>query len=84
MNSDDIYNAWKEKKGDIKIQRDFADQVMDQIYDLKVGKRRIYLIDTVKILGWLSSKPWAQAGVVIVGAIIGFIRFLLTIRVVLG
>ena len=83
MNTEDIYNAWKEQKSDIAVPSEFADRVMNQINTLEQKKRKS-LFNTDKLLEWLSPYPMVKVGLIASGAIIGFIRFLLTIRVVLG
>ena len=83
MNPEEIYRKWKEKKTDITPPPDFTNQIMMHIKKLEQKKAK-QLFDTFRLLRWLTSHPLAKVGLIATGAIIGFIRFLLTIRVVLG
>jgi len=73
MKSQEIYNAWKEKKRQMDISKSFADSVMKQVYQYEQEEAK-----QVFNLGWLidfiSAHPLAQAGLVVAGTVVGLIR----------
>jgi len=73
MKTDQIYNAWKEKKAHVDISDDFTDKAMKQIYNHEQNKRKP-LFDLQHLLEFVSAHPMAQAGLVASGAVAGFVR----------
>lgn len=78
MRSEELYNAWKDGKRKIDVGKGFADEVMDQVRRYEQGKSRRFaglrlLVDVI------SEHPLAQAGLVVAGAVAGFVRVVLVV-----
>ncbi len=78
MKSEEIYNAWKERKSQIDIRENFADEVMNQIYQYECDKRKP-LFDGQRLIELISAHPFAKAGVVVAGVVTGFVRIMFVV-----
>jgi len=83
MKKQELYNAWKEKKRQVHISRTFANNVMNQIRRYENRKD-----ESSPNFQWfydlITSNPLAQAALVIIGAIIGLLRFAFVLGMLLG
>ncbi len=75
MKSEEIYKAWKERKSQIDIRENFADEVMNQIYRYEREKRKP-LCNGHRLIELISTRPLGKAAVVTAGAVIGLIRIM--------
>jgi len=82
MNNEDIYNAWKEKKRQVEIRENFADEVMTQICQYEQNKRKS-LFDVQSLIELMSAHALAKAGLILTGGVIGFIRVVFVVTMVL-
>ncbi|MHC4424573.1 MAG: hypothetical protein ACYSYV_00590 [Planctomycetota bacterium] len=82
MNSDEIYSAWKERKSQIDVRENFADEVMNQICQYEREKRKP-LFDEHRLIELISAHRSAKAGVVIAGAAAGLVRIMFVVYVFL-
>lgn len=73
MNNEDIYNAWKEKKRKAEIHKNFADEVMTQIYQYEQNKHKS-LFGGHRLIALISARLPGKAAAVIAGLLIGFVR----------
>ena len=73
MKSEEVYDTWKEEKSQIDIRQDFADEVMNQVYQYAQKKRKA-LFDLQWRIDLISAHPLAKAGLIAAGAIAGFVR----------
>jgi hypothetical protein len=73
MKSEEIYNAWKERKSLIDIRENFADKLMNRIYQYESEKRKP-LFDAHRIIELISAHRFVKAGVVTAGAAVGLVR----------
>jgi hypothetical protein len=73
MKSEEIYNAWKERKSLIDIRENFADELMNRIYQYESEKRKP-LFDAHRIIELISAHRFVKAGVVTAGAAVGLVR----------
>ena len=78
MKSEEIYNAWKERKSQIDIRENFADEVLNQIYQYEREKRKP-LFDGHRLIELISANRFAKAGVVTAGAVTGLVRIMFVI-----
>ena len=78
MKSEEIYNAWKERKSQIDIRVNFADEVMNQIYRYEQKKRKP-LFDGHRVIELISAHRFAKAGVVTAGAVAGLVRIMFVV-----
>jgi len=73
MNSDEIMNRWKERRGQVEICGDFAEKAMKRIREYGLQKRRP-LFDSCRLIELISSNTAAKAALVALGAVTGIIR----------
>jgi len=82
MKSEEIYETWKKRKSRIEIGKGFSDRVMNQIHQYE-REKRASLYDVHHLIEFISSHPLAKAGVVVAGALIGFVRVAFTVHILL-
>lgn len=75
MKSEEIYNAWKERKSQIDIRENFADELMSRIYRYESEKRKP-LFDWYRLIELISAYRFAKAAVVTAGAAAGLVRIM--------
>jgi hypothetical protein len=78
MKSEEIYNAWKERKSQIDIRENFSDELMNQIYRYESEKRKP-LFNGHRLIELISTRPLGKAAVVTAGAAIGLVRVMIVI-----
>ena len=78
MKSEEIYNAWKERKSQINIRENFADELMNRIYRYEQKKRKP-LFDGHRLMELISSHRFIKAGVVTAGAVTGLVRIMFVV-----
>jgi len=78
MKSEEIYNAWKERKSQIDIRENFADELMNQIYQYEREKRQP-LFDGHRLIELISAHRFVKAAVVTAGAVTGFVRIMFVV-----
>jgi hypothetical protein len=83
MKSEEVFNAWKEEKSQIDLSENFADEVMNQVYQY-AQKKREPLFDVQWLVELISAHPLAKAGLIAAGAVAGFIRMAFTVYMFLG
>ncbi|MHC4476478.1 MAG: hypothetical protein ACYTEL_12580 [Planctomycetota bacterium] len=80
MRSVEIYNTWKERRSHIEIGSDFAEELMNQIYQYEQKKRQP-LFDAQRLIELISAHPLAKIGLVMAGAIAGLVRVMFIIHI---
>lgn len=83
MKTDEIYNAWKEQKGQIDVDKAFSEEVMSRIYKYERQKRKP-LFDGHRLIELISTRPLGKVAVVAAGVLIGFVRITFVIYAFLG
>jgi hypothetical protein len=83
MNSKDAYKTWIERRSQINVREQFTDEVMRRIYHYE-QRKRISLFDYQRLVELISAHWSAQAALVVVGAVTGFIRLVFVILVILN
>jgi hypothetical protein len=78
MKSEEIYNAWKERKTQIDVQENFSDELMNQIYRYEETKRRPFF-DGPRLTELISSCRLVKAAVVTAGAVTGLVRIMFVV-----
>ncbi len=78
MKSEETYNAWKERKSQIDIRENFADELMNQIYQYESEKRKP-LFDSHRVIELISAHRFVKAGVVTAGAVTGLVRIMFVV-----
>ncbi|MHC5062237.1 MAG: hypothetical protein ACYTFK_14365 [Planctomycetota bacterium] len=82
MNSEQIYQNWKEQRCQIEVDEDFTDMVMNRICRYEQGRRKP-LLDVDGFVEFISGRPFAKVGLIVAGGVIGFVRVALMIHVFL-
>ncbi len=83
MKRQEIYNAWKEKKRQVEIRKNFTDEMMNQICQYEQNKCKS-LFNVQSLIELMSAHTLAKAGLILTGGVVGFIRVVLMFRMVLG
>ena len=78
MKSEEIYNAWKERKSQIDIRENFADELMKRIYQYESEERKP-VFDGHRLIELISAHRFVKAGVVTAGAVTGFVRIMFVV-----
>ncbi|MDT8300739.1 MAG: hypothetical protein RQ760_04585 [Sedimentisphaerales bacterium] len=78
MKSEEIYKAWKKRKSQMDLQENFADEVMNQIYQYERDKRKP-LFDVHRLIELISTHRSVKAGVVTAGIVTGFVRIMFVV-----
>ena len=78
MKSEKIYNAWKERKSQIEIRENFADEVINQVYRYERDKGRP-LFDGQRLIELISAHRFTKAAVVTAGAAAGLVRIVFVV-----
>jgi len=83
MKTDENYNAWKEQKRQIDVDKGFSEKVMSRIYQYEREKRQP-LFNGQRLIALISTRPLGKAAVVVAGMLIGFVRMTFVIYAFLG
>jgi len=83
MKSEEIYDAWKKSKSQIDLQENFADEVMNQIYQYERDKGRP-LFDVQRLIELISEHRFVKAGVVTAGVVAGLVRIIFVVYPILA
>ena len=78
MKSEEIYNAWKERKSQIDIRENFADELMNRIYQYESEKRKP-LFNGIRLIELISAHRFVKAAVVTAGAATGLVRIMFVV-----
>jgi hypothetical protein len=82
MDTEKIYNLWKNKKSNCEINQNFSDTIMNRINKYEQKKRKPFF-DMYKIIDFISIQPLAKVALFAAGAIAGFVRLIFVVRMVL-
>lgn len=83
MKTEEIYNAWKEQKSQIDVDKGFSEKVMSRIYQHEREKRQPSF-DGHRLIELISTRPLGKAAVVAAGVVIGLVRITFVIYAFLG
>ena len=83
MKSEEIYDAWKERKSQIDLQENFADEMMSRIYQYERDKGRP-LFDVQRLIELISAHRFVKAGVVTAGVVTGLARIMFVVYPILA
>ncbi len=78
MKSEEIYDGWKERKSQIDLRENFADEVMNQIYQYERDKGRP-LFDVQRLIELISAHRIVKAAVVTAGVVAGLARIMFVV-----
>jgi hypothetical protein len=76
MNFDELFENWKQHRQDFTVSDNFCENIMQTVTAPKKRKTRV---DLLMWFNALTAKPLMQFGVVIIGAIGGLCRIILTL-----
>ena len=83
MNNEQIYQNWKEQRSQIEVGEGFTDMVMNRICRYEQGRRKP-LLDVDSFVEFISGRPFAKAGLIVAGGVVGFVRLIFMIAVILS
>jgi len=78
MKNKEIYDTWKERKSQIDLREDFADEVMNQIYQYEHDKGKP-LFDVQRLIDLISAHRFVKAGVVTASIVAGLARIMFVV-----
>jgi hypothetical protein len=81
MDKKKLYELWTEKKSQVEISRSFPDKVMNQIYQYE---RQPRWFDIQQFIDIISAHSIIKNGLVVIGALIGFVRVMYMIFMILA
>ena len=82
MKTEEIYNAWKEQKKQIDVDKGFSDKAISRIYQYEQKKRKS-LVDVQGLIELMSAHTLAKAGLILTGGIVGFIRIVFVVNMII-
>ena len=83
MKSEEIFDAWKKRKSQIDLRENFADEVMNQIYQFERDKGRP-LFDVQRLIELISAHRFVKAGAVTAGVVVGLVRIIFVVYPILA
>jgi len=81
MDRKKLYESWIEKKSQAEIGGSFPDKVMNQIYQYE---ERPKWFDIQRFIEIVSAHTIIKNGLVVIGALIGFVRVMYMILMILA
>lgn len=81
MDKKKLYELWIEKKNQVEINKSFPDKVMNRIYQYE---RRPKWFDIQRLIEIISAHTVMKDGLVVIGALVGFIRVMYVITMILS
>jgi len=82
MKSEKLYDDWKKQRSQIEAGDDFTEKVMNQVYQYE-QRRKTSLFDIQWLVETITAHPLVQAAMIVVGAIVGFIRLAIMLHIML-
>ena len=83
MNKNELYNAWKDRRSQIEIRKDFSEKAMNQIYQYE-QKRDRSSFGSMRLVDLISAHPLAKVALIVSGALAGLIRLAIMIVAILN
>jgi hypothetical protein len=81
MDKKKLYELWIEKKSQVEISGSFPDKVMNRIHEYE---QRPKWFDIQRLIEIISAHTIIKNGLVVIGALIGFIRVMYMILMILA
>jgi hypothetical protein len=81
MDKKKLYELWTEKKNQVEINKSFPDKVMNRIYRYE---ERPKWFDIQRLIEIISAHTIVKNGLVVIGALIGFVRVMYMILMILA
>ena len=83
MKDKEVYESWRQKKGQIDVSQNFTGRVMNQVYQLEQsGKSPLFKME--RLIELISFHPLAKTGLVAAGAVTGIVRLIIMINTILS
>jgi hypothetical protein len=81
MNRPEVFEAWKKRRAQIEVHRDFSAEVMSRLRESRPaggtpGRALTFLTQ------W-AARPWAKAAMIVFGVSLGLVRIVLTLQLIL-
>ena len=79
MNPQEIFDAWKVRKSQDDVSREFTDRVMVAVRRREATRA----IGSLTPLRYVAARPWAKAAAMILGTLLGLARIVATVHLIL-
>ncbi len=79
MNPQEVFEAWKARKSQGDVSREFTDRVMVAVRRREMTR----VIGGMAPLRQIAARPWARAAALIAGTLLGLARILATLHLIL-
>ncbi len=79
MNPQEIFEAWKARRSQDNVSREFTDRVMAAVRRRDATRA----IGSLTRLRYVASHPWAKAAAMIMGTLLGLARIIATVHLIL-
>ena len=83
MKDNEVYESWRQEKCQIDVSQNFADHVMNQVYQLEQS-RKSSRFTIERVIELISFHPLVKMGLVAVGAVTGIVRLIIMINTILS
>jgi len=79
MNPQEVFDAWKARKSQGDMDREFTDRVMATVR----RREQTRTVGGLARLRDIAARPWARAAAMIVGTLLGLARIVATVHLIL-
>ena len=83
MKNEELYEAWKETKCKVVSSENFENNVMNQIYKYERERKKMPF-NIKRLIDFISVHSFAQAALVAIGFMTGFMRMVFIIVAILN
>ena len=81
MNRQELFEAWKRRKEQIEVRRDFSAEVMTRLQESRRTSRTPDRVS--RFLRQIAVRPWAKAAIIVLGVSLGLTRIVMTLQLIL-
>jgi hypothetical protein len=79
MNPHEVFEAWKARKAQGDVDREFTERVMNAIRRRETTR----VVRGLAPLRKIATRPWARAAALILGTLLGLARVIATLHLIL-
>ena len=84
MKSEELYEAWKETRRKVVPSENFIDNVVNQAYQYEHDEKEKTSRIMKLLVDFVSAHPFAQAALIAIGAMSGFMRIVVIVITILN
>ena len=82
MKNEKIFDDWKKQRSQFDISSNFTEKVMGQVHQYQ-QERKPPLFSFQWLIETITAHPLVQAAMIVVGAMVGFIRVAIMLHIML-